>query len=187
MRYEECRPKAAEGCPDCVEVLRTLGQNQHLAALREGVTHLGGEGLGPALIVGKMPEDVLDAGVLRQIDPDMAGPSHHLQVVRRSGRRGRRVADRPALHEDDRLLAVASDRGRRQAKHIFELGPLEDCVEGDCADMVALLDDHVAVALDQRGHIPLAGQGLHHGNVDSANGLGFAVADIYDRGRGVGR
>ena len=46
--------------------------------------------------------------------------------------------------------------------------------------MVALVDDHLAIVLDQRHHLPLAGQGLHHSNVDPAARLGLAAADGAD-------
>jgi hypothetical protein len=111
MQHERHGLQPLEGRFDGVEVFRALGQDQNLAALREGDAHLGGDGLGPELIVGEMSENVLYSGILRQIDASVAGSRHDLQIVRRSGRSGRRVADRPALHEDDRLLPVASDRG----------------------------------------------------------------------------
>ena len=137
MQHERRRLQAAKGRLDGVEMLRALGQDQHLTVLGRGVAHLGADGLGPGRIVGDLSEDVLDAGIRRLIDPGMARTRHHLQVVRCPGRGSRRVADRPALHEDDRLLPVASDRGRRQAEHVLRLGPLEDRVEGDGADVLA--------------------------------------------------
>ncbi|OIQ72318.1 hypothetical protein GALL_460570 [mine drainage metagenome] len=127
-----------------------------------------------------MSEYLLDAGIKRQFDPSVAGARHHLQIVRRPGRRGCRVADGPALHEDDRLLPVASDRSRCQTEHVLRLGPFQDGVEGDRANVVTFVDDHLSVALDQRAHLALAGQGLHHGNVDLAGRLGLAAADGAD-------
>ena len=95
-------------------------------------------------------------------------------------RRGRRVTNRPALHEDDRLLPVEADRCGREAQYELRLGPLEDRVEGDCADVVALVDDHLPIVLDQRIHLALAGQGLRHGDIDLASLFGIAAADAAD-------
>lgn len=46
--------------------------------------------------------------------------------------------------------------------------------------MVALVDDHLTVVLDQRHHLPLAGQGLHHGYIDPAGWLGLAASNGAD-------
>ena len=82
MQHERRGLQAVEGRLDGVEVFRPLGQDQHLAALREDVSHLSGNGRSLGLIVGEMSEDVLDARILRQVDPGMAGVRHHLQIVR---------------------------------------------------------------------------------------------------------
>ena len=105
---------------------------------------------------------------------------HHLQSRRCAFRLGRRVPDRSALHEDNRVLAVASERRRRQAQHVLGLGPLEDGLERDGRQVMALVDDDVAVLFDQLADLALAGQRLHHGNVDPAGGPGLAAADGTD-------
>ena len=46
--------------------------------------------------------------------------------------------------------------------------------------MVALVHDHLPVVLDQRIHLALAGQGLHHGDIDLSSGFGLAAADGAD-------
>ena len=74
-------------------------------------------------------KNVLDACIGGQFDPCVARSRQHFQIVRRSGRLGRRVADWPALHEDDWLLTIAADRRRRQAQHLFGLGPFQDRIE----------------------------------------------------------
>jgi len=43
--------------------------------------------------------------------------------------------------------------------------------------MVAFVDDHLPIVLDQRFHLALAGQGLHHGDVDLAGRPGLASAN----------
>jgi hypothetical protein len=91
----------------------------------------------------------------------------------------------PHCINDDRLLPVAADRCRRQAQHVFRLGPLENRVERDRADVVALVDDHLAVVFYQRVHLALPGHRLHHGNVDLASRFGLAAADGADHALGV--
>ena len=105
---------------------------------------------------------------------------HHLQVVRCAGRSGRRVPDGPALHEDDRLLAIAANRRGGQAEHELRLGPFEDGIERRGANMMAFIDDDLSVGLDQCIDLALTGQRLHHGDVDLAGGLGFAATDGAD-------
>jgi hypothetical protein len=129
MQYERCRLQTVEFRLDGTEVFRAFGQNQHLASLLDCLTHLGGDGFGSGLILGEMPKNVLDACIGGQFDPCVARSRQHFQIVRRSGRLGRRVADWPALHEDDWLLTIAADRRRRQAQHLFGLGPFQDRVE----------------------------------------------------------
>jgi hypothetical protein len=184
MQDEGCWLQVMELHLDGIKVFCAFRQDQHLASLRDGIAYLGGDGCCSGGIVGEMSENILDASLLRQVDPDMAGAWHHLQIVRRPGRFHRRVTNRPALHEDDRLLSVAADRCGRGAQHVFRLGPFEDRVEGDCADMVALVDDHLPIVLDQRIHLALAGQGLHHGDIDLAGGFGLAAADGADNALG---
>ena len=64
---------------------------------------------------------------------DSARSRQHLQIVWCAGRLGRRVPDRPALHEDDRLLAIAANRRGSQAEHELRLGPFQDGIEGNGA------------------------------------------------------
>ena len=42
---------------------------------------------------------------------------------------------------------------------------------------MTLIDDDLSVSLDQGVHLALAGQRLHHGDVDLAGGFGFATAN----------
>jgi hypothetical protein len=65
VQDERCGHKAVEFQLDGVEVFGAFGQNQHLAALFDSITDLGGDGRSSGLIRGEMPEDVLDAGVGR--------------------------------------------------------------------------------------------------------------------------
>ena len=57
---------------------------------------------------GRGGKDILNSGFERQVDARMQRIRRHLQIVRSTGRFCRRVPNRPALHEDNRLLAVAT-------------------------------------------------------------------------------
>lgn len=61
-----------------------------------------------------MPEYILDSSILRQIEARVEPMQHDFQVLRRGGRLRRCVPDRPALHEDDGLLAIAVNRSGGQ-------------------------------------------------------------------------
>lgn len=161
-------------------MLCALGQHQYLAALLEGARDFCGYGFSPGKVMDQMSENVLDACSGRQVDARLARSRQHLQIVWCAGRLGGRVPERPALHEDDRMLAISANRCGCQAQHELRLGPFEDGVERRCAHVVALVDDDLPVVFDQRVHLAQAGQRLHHGDVDLAGGFGFAAADSAD-------
>ena len=64
--------------------------------------------------------------------------------MRRAGRRCRSMSNRTALHEDNRLLAVSTDRGRGEPEDVACFDGLQDRVERDRADMVAFVNDDLA-------------------------------------------
>jgi len=106
-----------------------LGQYQHLAALAEGVLDFVGNCGRAGLIIGEVPEHILNSRVGREVDPCMHRIRYRLEVVRCTGRFCCCVPYRATLHEDDRLLAVAAERRGGQADHVFRLGLLQDGVE----------------------------------------------------------
>ena len=58
------------------------------------------------------------------------------------------MANRPALHEDDRVVAVFARDGGRQAHHEAGLGRSRHQLETVGRQMVAFVDDQVAVVSD---------------------------------------
>lgn len=82
-----------------------------------------------------------------------------------------------AVHEDDGLPTVPPYRGRCETEHVSGLGRSKNGIERDRSDVVALVDDHVAVVLDGRINLSAAGECLHHGDIDPACGSRFASAD----------
>ena len=127
-----------------------------------------------------MPEHILDARFWRQSDRRLDEPWRYRQIVRGVKWLRSLVPDRPALHEDDGLLAVAANRRCREADHVFRLRAPQDGIEGRRADVVAFVHDHLPVALHKWIDFALARKRLHHRDVDLAGGLVFAAADDAD-------
>lgn len=69
MQDERGRLQAVEFRLDGIEVFCAFCQDQHLASLRDGIAHLGGNGSCSGRIVGEVPEDVLNASIGRHVDP----------------------------------------------------------------------------------------------------------------------
>ena len=91
---------------------------------------------------------------------------------------------RAALHEHDGVVAVLARHGRRQPQHVPDLCPARDLLEADCGEMVALVDDEMAVVGDDVVYLVAAHEALDDGNVNDACGLAPAVADPPDSGGG---
>ena len=68
VQYERRWHLRCQGQKDGIELLCALSQHQHLAALFEERSDLGGDGFGPGQVIGKMPEHVLNACCGRQVD-----------------------------------------------------------------------------------------------------------------------
>ena len=134
-------------------MLGALGQNQNLPALLVGVDDLLGNPGRAGVIDRQRPKDLLDAGIGRHDDGrgQEARPGHEnsLQRLRRTGWLRCCMPSRPALHEDDGLLAIAPYGGGCQAKHVLGLGSLQDRIEREGRQVMALVDDDVSVVFDQ--------------------------------------
>jgi hypothetical protein len=59
----------------------------------------------------------------------------------------------------------------------------EDPLEGDCGNMVALVDDHVTVPRDDVVHASRPDEALEHGDVQPTRRLALACTDLADRFR----
>ncbi|HEX4454663.1 MAG TPA: hypothetical protein VH143_27575, partial [Kofleriaceae bacterium] len=88
-----------------------------------------------------------------------------------------REAHRPELHLQDWMVAVASLGRRGQADDVARLGRGDDALVRDRGDVVALVNDDVAVARDKLGEVFPSRKGLDHGDVDVAGDALFARAD----------
>ncbi len=85
------------------------------------------------------------------------------------------VADRTALHEEDRVVSILAHRRRRKPQHIARPRPPHDRLEADGRDGMALVDHHVPVVGDEGIHIALPHQALEQRDIDPP-GEGFASA-----------
>jgi len=59
------------------------------------------------------------------------------------------MSNRTALHEDDRMVTILACDGGRQAKHESGLGAPCNLFESARRQMVAFIDDHVAIIGDE--------------------------------------
>ena len=84
----------------------------------------------------------------------------------------------PALHEDDRMMAVPARNGRRQPEHIPGLRAARHRLETHGGKVVALVDHKLPVVGDD------AHQALDHADIDEAAWLALAAADLPDGGCG---
>ena len=112
--------------------------------------------------VDESSEHILDRG-------DLTGPGGALGVVdveaagERGGRRVREsdlVADRTALHGDDRLEPVTPVRGGGQPEPPAAAGIAHGDLERPGREVVAFVDDHQAVPVEQRRSIRATGDRL---------------------------
>jgi hypothetical protein len=65
------------------------------------------------------------------------------------------------------MVPVLSDRGGRQAENMPALDPFEHLLEGECRNVMAFIDDDMAVFGDEILHRPFAIQALEDRNVDA--------------------
>ncbi|MNJ50700.1 hypothetical protein D3C77_459830 [compost metagenome] len=122
-------------------MLGALGEHEHFAALVVSVHHVRHDGRRALGIVGQSPEYLLDARALG--DEGWAGQHARDdgQVVRGAGRARGGMADRPALHENDGLLPIAADRGRRQPEHVTRGRTAQQGFERHRRQVMAFVDD----------------------------------------------
>lgn len=159
------------------QLVGSLGQHQDLTSLLKAFENGGCDGLCARPGHRQLAEDSVNGGVCRQRDRCLQLVGDDREVMWSIGRRGGRVQQRSTLHEDDGILPVAACRCCAQSQDILGSDALQDRLEGSRADVVALIDDHLAIAIDERLDLAFVRKGLHHRNVDLAAGLGLAAND----------
>lgn len=91
------------------------------------------------------------------------------------------VPDRPAMHKNNGMMAILPCRGGRQAIHIFRMNALEDLLKAERRNMVALIDDHHSVTLDQILDFASNVQRLHDRHINHSARASLARSDLTDQ------
>jgi hypothetical protein len=136
-------------------MLDSLGQYENFSTLVVGSLDFRSYRLRSGLIVGDVSKYILNPRFGRKINTRVERTRHHLKIAGSGDRLGRCMTNRPALHENDRLLSIATKRRSGQAEYELRFGPLQYGVERHRSDVMAFVNDDVTVVLDQRVHFAL--------------------------------
>jgi hypothetical protein len=90
------------------------------------------------------------------------------------------MTDWTALHEDDRVMAVFPCHRRGQPQHVAGLGGPRDGLKAHGGEVVAFIDDDMAVIGDQIRHDASPNQALHKGDIDDSSRLPLPAMDDPD-------
>ncbi len=93
------------------------------------------------------------------------------------------MANRTALHEDDRMVAVLACDGRRQAHDESRLGLARHLLETVRRQVMALVDDHMAVLSDAVIDDAFPDETLNDGDIEQSGRAVSPAADSTDRFR----
>ncbi|MHB1446986.1 MAG: hypothetical protein ACYCZV_15220 [Acidimicrobiales bacterium] len=128
-------------------MIDTLGENQAVPAAVQRGTDVGHDGLVALLVGGQASHEGGIAGTLVEAGIGQALMGHDLQDEW-SARAAHRVADRAALHGDERMQPVLSARGGGEAQPATDGGVAQRLLVGAGGHVVTLVDDHQSVALE---------------------------------------
>ena len=73
-----------------------------------------------------------------------------------------------ALHKDDGLMAVFSDRGSRQTVNISGIDSFQNLLEVDCRNVVTLISNNQPIVFDEGFYFTIRNTRLHERDVDDA-------------------
>ena len=93
------------------------------------------------------------------------------------------VPHRTALHRDDPIVTVSAVRSGGQADHVARGRRAQYLLGRNSRNVVALVDDDLAVRARSSGGVLAAREALHHRNVDRPGRLALPRADRPDRRR----
>ena len=157
MQNSQCWNFAVQSSHDGIEMLRALRQHEDLTALLVRILDLRRNRDVPRRIAGDVPKNILNARFLWQINPRVQCARRDGQIVWRACRFRGGMACWPALHENNRLPAIATNRCGSQAKHIFRFGLFQDRLERLRAQVMTFIDNDLPIVCDQRVDFTLAG------------------------------
>lgn len=151
------------------EVFAALGQDEREASLTELCERVARDASGTPFVAGDSTKDLLDAGLGRQqarVEPSVLGKQDATDGRLDRNRRRDRVSHSPALHRQDRVMAVAALGCRRQPSEASRAEFSQHAFGGEGGNVMTLVDDNVSVAA---GPIEaLARDRLDHRDVDPA-------------------
>ena len=90
------------------------------------------------------------------------------------------VTNRPALHEDDRMVAILAADGRGQACDIPGLRPADDLLEALSGQVVAFVNDEMSIVSDDVTHDVLSYQALDDRHIQQSGRLPASAPDPAD-------
>jgi hypothetical protein len=172
---------------ESVEVLISLCQNQWRAPIPNGVENVLTDSPSASLVVDQLLIERLkfDALVRIRVPRRLEGCRLNQDEVFERPRRGLGariylMSNRAALHEDDRMVTVLACDGRRQADDESCFGLACDLFETVRRQMVALVDDHMAVLGDSVIDDALSNETLNSADVNLSSRSTLAAADSPD-------
>ena len=159
-------------------MLVALGQYQGRPSFVNGRAHVVADELIAGLIRDQLGVQLLelDSHILRRRSrgPEPGGTDMH-GVREGTGSRQRPgidpVPDRPALHEDDRMMAILAADGRGQACDIPGLRPADDLLEALSGQVVAFVNDDMSIVSDDVIHDVLPYQALDDRHIQQSGRL----------------
>ena len=90
------------------------------------------------------------------------------------------MTNRPALHEDDRMVAILAGDGRGQARDEPGLRPADDLLETLSGQVVAFVNDEMSIVSNEVTHDVLSHQALDDRHVQQSGRLLSPAPDPAD-------
>jgi hypothetical protein len=144
---------AFEACGEVLEMVLSLGQQDGRAAIFQRPDHIIQDQLIPVPVPGERGVDLLNAGCLLGVRHPERGLPREQPVLERAVSRLRlgvdREADRAELHLGDRMMTIAPLRRGRQPDDVPRLDLRKNALERGCRQVMALVDDHLAIVGNQ--------------------------------------
>lgn len=180
--HERGDVETGEFVHDRLDVIGSLGQDEARPPVGDGGVHVGANLFGPDFVADDGGEHGLNVGGVVLADLGARAMHDKLPSDELSARDGAGldlVAGRSAVEPDDRFELVPSVGGGGEAQPPAAPGPLHARGERDRGKVVALVDDHQPVAVEQDG-VVASGQALEHGHIDDPRRLVLAATDLPD-------
>ena len=148
-------------------MLSPFCENQRGAILLQFADHVTSDPRGPIGVTRDPAQNFLDAGLVRQPGGVEAGAPLQNEPTGGAldplGAR-ERVTDRSALHRDDRVQTISPVWRRSETRDSSSRDALHQLLDRDRRNVVAFINDHVAVTGEV--DVPTANHGLDHRQIN---------------------